>query len=295
MLISLLVRCGFTMRYTTNPAMAEVATTAKNTNANTDINNFVYQSVGDRISSRMYIVTRATGLAHHTVLSSHRCVKNRNTLFTSAGLNSTALCRISSRRIGRRASALRAFHVAVAESAIIKLRLQDRSPTHEYSRPSPNQCPPARAPSRRRSAPLARRAALGLSRRTRSHQTLSRSPRPLRLCRLRKWLGGRLFLLCPRRTKRPNRRPLRFSPFPASRCRSAPSRRNALLHACSPAAFPHRSAAHALRRPRGPSLARPRLHALHASIHAPRFASRARFKARRVRRHAPRSLERPSL
>jgi hypothetical protein len=53
MLISLLERCGFTMRYTKNPAIAEVATTAKNSNAKTAINIFVYHCDGNRNSSRM--------------------------------------------------------------------------------------------------------------------------------------------------------------------------------------------------------------------------------------------------
>src|ERR1700720_4909661 len=53
MLISLLERCGFTMRYTKNPAIADVATTAKNSNAKMAINIFVYQRVGNRNSSTM--------------------------------------------------------------------------------------------------------------------------------------------------------------------------------------------------------------------------------------------------
>src|SRR6201998_4538646 len=53
MLISLLERCGFTMRYTRNPAIADVATTAKNSNAKMAINIFVYQRVGNWNSSRM--------------------------------------------------------------------------------------------------------------------------------------------------------------------------------------------------------------------------------------------------
>src|SRR5258708_19591929 len=69
MLISLLVLCGFTMRYTKNPAMADVATTAKNSSAKTAINNFVYHRVGNRISSRMDIVTRAARLPHYAVFS----------------------------------------------------------------------------------------------------------------------------------------------------------------------------------------------------------------------------------
>ena len=46
MLISLLVRCGFTMRYTKNPAMADVATTAKNTNADTADSSLMYHRIG---------------------------------------------------------------------------------------------------------------------------------------------------------------------------------------------------------------------------------------------------------
>jgi hypothetical protein len=46
-----------------------VATTAKNSSAKTAINNFVYHRVGNRISSRMDIVTRAAGLAHYAVFS----------------------------------------------------------------------------------------------------------------------------------------------------------------------------------------------------------------------------------
>ena len=46
MLISLLVRCGFTMRYTRKPAIAVVASTAKNTTASRAINSFVYQRDG---------------------------------------------------------------------------------------------------------------------------------------------------------------------------------------------------------------------------------------------------------
>src|ERR1700686_1474096 len=55
MLISLVERCGFTMRYTKNPAIAEVATTPKNSNAKTAMNSFVYHWVGKRNSSRMDI------------------------------------------------------------------------------------------------------------------------------------------------------------------------------------------------------------------------------------------------
>src|SRR5258708_27320072 len=52
-LISLLERCGFTMRYTKNPAIADVATTAKKSNAKMAINIFEYQRVGNWNSSRM--------------------------------------------------------------------------------------------------------------------------------------------------------------------------------------------------------------------------------------------------
>jgi hypothetical protein len=43
------------MRYTKNPAIADVATTAKNSNAATAIIIFVYQSDGKRNSSRIDI------------------------------------------------------------------------------------------------------------------------------------------------------------------------------------------------------------------------------------------------
>src|SRR5713101_4814091 len=120
-------------------------------------------------------------------------------------------------------------------------------------------------------------------------------PRPLRLRRFRKRLRRRLFLLRPRRAKRPDRRSLRLAAFPTSRYRPPPSGRNALLHARAPAAFPHRSAAHAFRRSGRHSAPRARLQALHPAIHAARLAPRSRIAARRLRRHAPRPLERPLL
>src|ERR1700722_16720402 len=46
MLISVLVRCGLTMRYTRKPAIASVARTAKNTNARTADSNLMYQRIG---------------------------------------------------------------------------------------------------------------------------------------------------------------------------------------------------------------------------------------------------------
>src|SRR6266478_5509044 len=70
-LISLLERCGFTMRYTSNPAIAEVATTTKNSNATTAKTIFVYQRDGNRNSLRMDIRNRATGLAHSPFLIPH--------------------------------------------------------------------------------------------------------------------------------------------------------------------------------------------------------------------------------
>src|ERR1700743_3850141 len=46
MLISVLVRCGLTIRYTKKPAIASVASTAKNTNARTADSSLMYQRIG---------------------------------------------------------------------------------------------------------------------------------------------------------------------------------------------------------------------------------------------------------
>jgi hypothetical protein len=50
MLISELVRCGFTIQYTSTTEIAAVASTAKNTSAKITVSSFVYQRLGYRNS-----------------------------------------------------------------------------------------------------------------------------------------------------------------------------------------------------------------------------------------------------
>jgi len=121
MLISLLERWGFTMRYTRNPAIADVATTAKNSNAKMAINIFVYQREGNRNSSRMdmrdlrhwagaqrrihllteiiVIVARDSRRPFHNCFACVACSSSYCALFRTSG-----------------------FRPRVIESAIIKLR-----------------------------------------------------------------------------------------------------------------------------------------------------------------------------
>jgi len=56
MLISELVRCGFTIQYTSTAEIAAVASTAKNTSARIIVTSLAYQRVGYRNSFRIDMI-----------------------------------------------------------------------------------------------------------------------------------------------------------------------------------------------------------------------------------------------
>src|SRR5271156_284191 len=163
------------------------------------------------------------------------------------------------------------------------------------SRSSPNPVALARATVPGRNPPLARRTPLGLSPLGRPHQKIHRLALTRRICRHARQPPRRLRFLRPRRSQRPDRRPLRLLQSRAGSHHQKAGDRNGHRPARHPAPRARRSPADALRhsaRSRVPlavfPVARPPIHAAAARRIPP-------HRQTNFRRPAPGTLERSRL